>query len=124
MIKLLLVGAGGFLGSVLRYGVSGLVHRLVPATLFPLGTLVVNVAGCFAIGLVAGMAETRGVLSSQTRLFLLIGLLGGFTTFSTFGHESFSFVREAEGMKALLNVLLSVVLGLGAVWIGHAIARG
>jgi CrcB protein len=123
MIKLLFVGAGGFVGSVARYALGGVVHRLVPATLFPVGTLTVNVVGCFAIGALSGMGETRGVLAPQTRLFLLIGLLGGFTTFSTFGYESFALARNAEGLKALFNVLLNVALGLSAVWLGHALTR-
>jgi len=123
MVKILLVGAGGFLGSVLRYLTAGLAHRIVPASFFPVGTLAANVIGCFAIGALAGAAEARGVLGAQTRLFLMIGLLGGYTTFSTFGFETFALTRDGEAIKAIANVLLSVVLGLAAVWIGYGIAR-
>lgn len=123
MVKILLVGAGGFVGSVLRYLTAGLAHRVVPASFFPVGTLAANLIGCFAIGALAGAAESRGVIGAQTRLFLMIGLLGGYTTFSTFGFETFALARDAETVKAVANVLLSVVLGLIAVWIGYGIAR-
>lgn len=123
MIKLLLVGAGGFIGSVLRYGASGLVHRVLTEPLFPYGTLVVNILGCLFIGFLSGLSETSQVLTPDARLFLLIGLLGGFTTFSTFGYESFSVARDGEFGLMFLNIGLHVVLGLGAVWLGHALSR-
>jgi CrcB protein len=123
MVKILLVGAGGFLGSVLRYLTAGLAHRIVPASFFPVGTLAANVIGCFAIGALAGAAESRGIIGAQTRLFLMIGLLGGYTTFSTFGFETLSLARDGETFKAVANIVLSVVLGLAAVWIGYGIAR-
>lgn len=123
MVKILLVGAGGFVGSVLRYLTAGLAHRVVPSSFFPIGTLAANVIGCFAIGALAGVAEARGVIGAHTRLFLMIGLLGGYTTFSTFGFETFALARDAETVKAVANVLLSVTLGLMAVWIGYGIAR-
>jgi len=119
--QILLVGLGGFVGSSARYLVSGWVYRLGEA--FPLGTLAVNVAGCFAIGLLGGVAESRSVLDPQMRLFLLIGLLGGFTTFSTFAYETLALSQDAEILKAILNVTLQVGLGLGAAWIGLAGAR-
>lgn len=117
------VGAGGFIGSVLRYWLSGAVYLLVPAPRLPWGTLAVNVLGCFAIGLLGGLAEARGVLTPGTRLFLLIGVLGGFTTFSTFGYETLALLREQAVARAALNVALQVVAGLTAAWGGLATSR-
>jgi CrcB protein len=117
------VGAGGFLGSVLRYWVTGAVYGLVAAPRVPWGTLVVNVAGCFAIGLLGGLAETRGVLTASARLFLFIGVLGGFTTFSTFGYETLALLREQAVARALLNAGLQLTLGVGAAWVGLAASR-
>lgn len=123
MIHLLMVGAGGFVGATSRYLVSGLVHRLLPATLFPVGTLSVNVAGSFAIGLLGALAQSRGVLTGDARLFVFIGLLGGFTTFSTFAYETMALATDAEVLPALANVLLHLTICLGAVWLGGAAAR-
>ncbi len=123
LTQALLVGAGGFVGSILRYALSGLVHRVYPFASFPFGTLAVNVVGCLAIGLAAGLAETRQVMGSGLRLFLWIGLFGGFTTFSTFGYETFALVREGATVKAGANVILQVAVGLTAVWLGHALSR-
>lgn len=119
----ILVGLGGFAGSVARYGLSHLVQRLLPSSLFPAGTLVVNVLGCLAIGLLGGLGEGRDVFSPELRLLLLVGLLGGFTTFSTFGYESLALLREANWLEAGLYISLHLVLGLGAVWIGYNLAR-
>lgn len=122
-MHLLLVGAGGFVGAASRYLVSGLVHRLLPETLFPVGTLTVNVLGSFAIGLLGALAESRGVLTGDARLFLFIGVLGGFTTFSTFAFETMALATDAEVLPALANVLLHLAVCLGAVWLGGALAR-
>ena len=116
----LLVGAGGFLGALARYGLSGLVHGLVPLSTFPWGTLAVNVSGCLAIGLVAGVADARSAVGPDLRLFLMIGLLGGFTTYSTFGYETLAMVRDGETLRAAGNVALQLVVGLGAAWAGYA----
>lgn len=123
MIKVLLVGAGGFVGSVLRYSMSGFVHRILKNTWFPFGTLSVNMAGCFLIGFLNGLAESKQVFYTETRLFLFIGLLGGFTTFSTFGYESFSFLRDGQLAPAVMNVTVHVVLGLTAVYLGDFVSR-
>ncbi|MCP3980946.1 MAG: fluoride efflux transporter CrcB [bacterium] len=120
---ILLVGAGGFLGSVLRYGLSGLVHRWLPASSFPHGTLAVNLVGCLAIGLLGGIADSRQLIGPGLRLFLFLGLLGGFTTFSTFGYETHALARGSETTRALANVMLHVVLGLAAVWVGYSLSR-
>jgi CrcB protein len=123
MLQLLLVGAGGFVGSALRYVTSGLAQRILPAAMFPVGTLVVNVLGCFLIGYGNGLASVRQMFSPNARVFLFIGLLGGFTTFSTFGYETLTLARDSQEMRALVNVGLSVVLGLAAVWFGYSLSR-
>src|SRR6266513_29637 len=94
--KVLLVGLGGFLGSVLRYGIGGLIGRMKTGWTFPLETLLINASGCLVLGFLAGLNESRGVFSGSTRAFLFIGLLGGFTTFSTFGYETVQLLRDGQ----------------------------
>ena len=121
LMQILLVGAGGFVGSVLRYTISGLVHRAIPFSGFPYGTLVVNLVGCLAIGLLTGLAESRQVIGPELRTFLLMGLLGGFTTFSTFAYEGVELIHHGEFAKVLASVMVHVLVGFLAVWFGHAI---
>ncbi len=123
MQNILLVGVGGFLGSALRYLIGGWIGRMKAVWTFPIETLVINVAGCLVIGFLAALGETRGVFSGTVRAFLFIGVLGGFTTFSTFGYETFQLVRSAQWPAAVLSVGLQVGLGLGAVWAGSSLAR-
>lgn len=123
MERLVLIGLGGMIGTLLRYGTGGLVARWKGGATFPLETLVINVAGCLAIGFLAGLSETRGILSSSARSFLFIGLLGGFTTFSTFGYETFQLLRDGQFGAGLGSVALQFTLGLGAVWAGDVLAR-
>jgi CrcB protein len=120
--KIALVGTGGFIGSVFRYLGSGLVQDLSGSIGFPWGTLAVNVLGCFAIGFLSHLADERGVFSTEARSFLFVGILGGFTTFSTFGNESMNLFRSGENVYALANVGMHVVLGLLFVWLGSALA--
>jgi fluoride exporter len=121
--RLLLVGLGGGLGSMGRYALGGLIGRLRSGWSFPLETLVINVAGCLVIGLLAGLAESRGVFAGTTRAFLFAGVLGGFTTFSTFGYETFQLLRDGQLAAASLSAGLQVVGGLGAVWAGAVLSR-
>jgi CrcB protein len=121
--QLLWVGVGGFLGSVGRFVVAGFFNRLSPALAFPTGTLAVNILGCFLIGLLYGLAESRNILGTDARIFLFIGVLGGFTTYSTFGFESLALLRDGEFFKTSANILLHVVVGLSAVWIGDTLGR-
>jgi CrcB protein len=121
LARLLLVGAGGFLGASLRYLVGGFVHRWLPAT-FPYGTLLVNVSGCFLIGVLAALAEAR-MIGPFARVFWMVGVLGGYTTFSSFGYETISLLREGSQVAAWANVLGQVTLGLAAVWAGAAAGR-
>jgi CrcB protein len=116
-----LVGAGGFLGSLLRWVVSGWVQRQLPLAAFPYGTLAVNLTGCFLIGAAACLIQSRGLLGPDARVFALIGVLGGFTTFSTFGYETFALARDGESLAAAANVGAHVFAGLGAVWLGWAL---
>jgi|SRR5215470_11761262 len=122
MGRTLVVGLGGFLGAAARYLVGGLIYRWVPAT-FPWATFVINVTGCFAIGLLAALAEERMVVGPGVRLFLAVGVLGGYTTFSSFGYETMALVRDGSLGAAAFNVLGQVALGLAAVWAGAAVVR-
>jgi len=123
MREIILVGVGGFIGSVLRYALSGWVHGFLKNPWFPYGTLAVNVSGCLLIGFCTGLAESRSVFTAEARLLIFIGILGGFTTFSTFAFETFSLARNAQTMGAALNVALELMLGLAGVWIGNMLAR-
>ena len=120
--QILVVGLGGFCGSVARFLLSGLVHRLLPPA-FPYGTLVVNVIGCLAIGYLGGLVQVRSLLGPSQRLFLLIGVLGGFTTFSTFAYETLGLAQGSEFAKAALNTGAHVTLGLTAAWLGYVSAQ-
>ncbi len=123
MTDVLLVGAGGFIGAASRYGVLLGVGRLLGQPAFPWGVLAANVLGSLIIGMLVGLAETRQLFSPEARLFLFIGILGGFTTFSSISNDTFMLLRNAEYLSAAGNVLLSVVLGLAAVALGYAAAR-
>jgi CrcB protein len=123
MLRVFLVGAGGFIGAILRYAVGGWVHNLLDNPWFPYGTLGVNVVGCLLIGFLAGLAETRTVFGPEARLFLFIGVLGGFTTFSSFAYETFSLAQDAENLAAAINVFAQLILGLVGVWSGNTLAR-
>ena len=120
--RTLVVGMGGFLGASARYLLGGAIYRWLPAT-FPWATFVINVTGCFGIGFVVGLAEERMVLGPTTRLFLTVGVLGGYTTFSSFGYETMVLMREGSFGSAAFNVIAQVALGLLAVGAGTATAR-
>jgi CrcB protein len=121
-MKLLIIGCGGFVGAILRYLISGWVYTLSGGD-FPLGTLVVNLVGSLLLGLVLGLADHL-VLHPQALLFLTIGLLGAFTTFSTFSYETWALVEVGSYGKALLNMAGSLLLGLIAVLVGLTVGRG
>ena len=120
--RTLVVGAGGFVGATLRYTLGGLVSRAASPE-FPWATLVVNVSGCFVIGLLAVLSEERGPVSPSTRLFLMVGVLGGYTTFSTFGYETIALARQAGVGRMALNVFANVGLCLLGVLLGERIGR-
>ncbi len=119
---LVFVGVGGFIGSVLRYAASGYVQQLTHSATFSYGTIVVNIVGCFIIGFLSQLVESVGLLGPETRALLIPGFLGGFTTFSTFSNETLNLFRDGESPLAFVNVAAHIVLGLGAVWAGRALA--
>jgi CrcB protein len=120
--KFFLAGIGGFIGSALRYTVSGLAQHWSRSIDFPYGTLAVNLIGCFAIGFLSYLAETRGLFTAETRTLIFIGVLGGFTTFSAFGNETINLWRDGQNLLAGLNIAAHLVLGLGAVWLSRTLA--
>ena len=120
---LLLVGVGGFVGSVARYLLGAWVHATLPRLAFPVGTLAVNALGCFVIGILAALFEAKQLASPGVRLFVMVGLLGGFTTFSSFAAETLALANDTLFAKALLNIAAQVLLGLAAVWLGYLIGR-
>lgn len=120
-IKLTLIAGGGALGALLRYAVSGMALRLFGSA-FPWGTLTANLVGCFLIGLFWVIAD-RAALDPRAIPFLFTGLLGAFTTFSTYSLESITLMREGEVLRGVLNVALSNGLGLAAVVAGFACAH-
>ncbi len=119
---LFLIGTGGFIGSILRYLVSTYAQQLSKSIQFPFGTLTVNIVGCALVGFLAELADQRGVITGETRAFLIVGILGGFTTFSAFGNETMNLLRNGELWLAGGNILGHTILGLGAVWLGYSTA--
>jgi CrcB protein len=122
VLNILFIGLGGALGSIARYLVSTWVQTAAKSISFPFGTLTVNLIGCFVIGFLAQLAEARGIFTSESRAFVFIGILGGFTTFSSFGNETLNLARSGELWNALANIGLNVVIGLLAVWLGRTAA--
>jgi CrcB protein len=117
LLKILLLGIAGGIGTIARYSLTGFVHRFARET-FPLGTLAVNVLGCLLIGVVMHLVRDRQVFSPETRNFVVVGLLGGFTTFSAFGYETSELLQRGSLLLAAANIAGNVVLGIAAVWFG------
>jgi CrcB protein len=122
MLKIIFLLTGGALGSLSRYLVSGMVHKAVSGT-FPWGTLLVNTSGSFIIGICWGLFEMRDI-SPQTRMFIFIGFLGGYTTFSTYALESMNLLRDGDVGMATLNILLNNLLALVFVFAGYFLSKG
>jgi CrcB protein len=120
--RLLFIGLAGLAGTLCRYGLSGLVARRFGET-FPAGTLFVNIVGCFLAGFLFYPLSERLLVNELVRTTLLIGFLGGFTTFSSFGLQTFNLVKDGEILFAFANVLASNVIGLVSVWVGYSLAR-
>ena len=122
MFRNILVIIGGGIGAFFRYLLSGWIYKVL-VTDFPYGTLAVNVIGCFVIGLFLTMAEDRFLISPSFRIFFAVGVLGGFTTFSTFSFETVGLLKDGAIAIGLLNVGVSIVVGLTATWVGTLAGR-
>jgi len=119
-MQFMAVGVGGFFGAGLRFALGSWIHRALPAAAFPWGTMAVNLLGCLLIGFVASY---RQPLEPGVRLFLMVGLLGGFTTFSTFALETLALTQQDNYLMAAVNVTAKVVFGLLAAWAGFELGR-
>jgi fluoride exporter len=120
---LLIVAAGGGLGSIGRYLLSGWILHRATGWQFPVGTFAVNVLGCLFVGVLGGLAVKHDLLSAEVRLFLFTGIAGGFTTFSAFGLETFYLLRKGEVAIAAAYVALSILAGLLVLWAGFAVTH-
>jgi len=121
--KTIAVLLGGAVGTGCRYWLSTLVYSIVVEPTFPYANFIINVSGSLIIGLLAGLFEQRLLISPVLRAGLLTGVLGGYTTFSSFSYETYALLRDGEVGLALLNAMGSVVLGLAAVWVGMRVAQ-
>ena len=122
IVRLSIIGAGGFVGAVLRYLVSSWVQYRSGSIIFPFGTMSVNMIGCLVIGFMTYLVEARSMFSPELRSFVLIGLLGAFTTFSTFGNETLGLIRDNRIDLAVMNGGFQVFVGVGMVWLGRILA--
>lgn len=122
LLTISLVALGGAFGSVSRYLLGTWIQSASRSVDFPFGTMTVNLIGCFAIGLLGHLAESRGVFTPQARALVFFGILGGFTTFSSFGNDTMNLLRDGETFNALANIGANVVVGLALVWLGRMAA--
>lgn len=120
-MSIIWVGLGGCIGSILRYLVNIGIARLLPQMVFPWATFIVNMLGCFLIGFLAGYGANRQLLA-PAKLFMITGILGGFTTFSAFGLESFLLLKSEQWLIALANIVIQVILGVLLVYVGNKVA--
>lgn len=123
MYKILLVGCGGFIGATCRYLLTIAAQHIVGPTLFPIATLSVNALGCLMVGCVAGFAESHHLLSTHLRLVVLIGFLGGFTTYSAFAYDVFRTMQDGHTSAALFYLFVHTVVCFFAIYLGIIFAR-
>ena len=123
MNQYLFTALGGAIGATLRYGIGRWAQDFLGQPGFPYGTLLINVSGCMVFGFIMGLLDEGYAITPEQRTFLLVGILGGYTTFSTFGFETYAFLRDGQVLPALLNVGLQVVIGIIGVWVGLMAAR-
>ena len=120
----LLIGLGGFFGTSLRFITSALVEKIIPVSIFPLGTILVNIIGCLCIGIFTGYFSSKISDSNNFYLFITIGLLGGYTTFSAFAYEAHLFIQNGEIIKLTLYIASQVIIGVFLALLGYNITRG
>lgn len=120
--SILLVAIGGLIGSVLRY-LAAIAFSTQTTSSFPFATLAVNVIGCFAIGVIFALSEKGNILTPEWRIFLTTGFCGGFTTFSSFSYESIKLLQDGQFLSLSANVILSVLLGLAATYLGMILVK-
>ncbi len=123
MHNILVVGIGGFLGSVLRYLISGYVQNVSQSISFPYGTLSVNILGCLMIGIISQLVDLQIGITSETRLFMMVGVLGGFTTFSAFGNEAINLLQDQRFFLSFMYIASHLFICLSAVFIGRVIIK-
>lgn len=122
MSNLLFIGLGGFIGATLRYLVATFLQELGGGAAFPLGTMGVNLIGCFVIGFLTQLASLHDLFSPEMRLLVFVGFLGSFTTYSTFGNETVLLAQDSQLVTAFLNVAAHLLFGFGAVLLGQRLA--
>ena len=122
MQRIALIGIAGLAGTLARYSLSGVVARRFGET-FPMGTLVVNIVGCFLAGFLFYLMQERFLINEVVRTAIMIGFLGGFTTFSSFGLQTFTLLQDGQVGLATTNVVVSNAVGLFTVWLGYSLAR-
>ena len=122
LARIFSIGFAGFIGTLLRYWLSGFIARRYGET-FPYGTLIVNLIGCFVIGFLFYLFYDRALAGPTPRIAIFIGLIGGFTTFSSYGLQTFTLLRDGEVFLAFVNVAASNLLGVVLVWVGYSLAK-
>lgn len=123
LLKIVAVGSGGFIGAVFRYLISAFAQSQLPDSKFPFGTIAANLIGCLLIGFLAGLFVLKSWGNPEFRLFIFVGILGGFTTFSTFSHETFLLWENGKILMSLLNAGVQIIFGLAFVWAGYQLVR-
>ena len=121
-LSIIYVALGGALGSASRYLLGTWTQSISKSIDFPYGTLTVNLIGCFVIGFLSQLAESRSAFTSESRAFVFVGILGGFTTFSSFGNDTINLLRDGETFNALANIGANVIVGLLLVWLGRMVS--
>jgi len=123
MLQVLWIGLGGFIGAIMRFLISGGVQQLLRNSSFPFGTLAVNLLGSLIFGWLTVLADQSSLFSADSKAFLFIGFLGAFTTFSTFGNDSYALLDGGDNWFALLNIGFHIFLGVGAIWMGRVLGK-